>query len=97
LADALYDTFSAFDIQIKQIYDMPEMPYFIRHSSSDFRGIQMEFLEFLEFFGIFWNFWNFLPKKSIFGIHDTKFFPCLAPRLNPVILQSFFAQQQMSC
>jgi hypothetical protein len=62
---------------------MPEMPYFIRNSSSDFHGIEMEFweffgiLEFLEFFGIFgffWNFWKFLPKNSIFGIYDTKFF-----------------------
>jgi hypothetical protein len=37
---------------------MPEMPYFIRHSSSDFYyGIEMEFFGiygiFVEFFGIF--------------------------------------------
>jgi hypothetical protein len=32
---------------------MPEMPYFIRHSSSDFYGIEMEFLDFFGFFGIF--------------------------------------------
>jgi hypothetical protein len=43
---------------------MPEMPYFIRHSSSDFYGIEMEFFEFfwnfLIFFGIFGIFWIFL-------------------------------------
>jgi hypothetical protein len=45
---------------------MPEMPYFIRHLSSDFHGIEMEFfgifgifLIFFEFFEFFWSFLEF--------------------------------------